>query len=487
MSLVKNSLIVQKGERHANMTELNHLGVNLQVKPVELETQVMQMFSATQYYSENALMAGQYGKERTIDSLEWTWKLRNSSSRPLTCMGNVEPSSLIKLGEHGQPFMIYLDEDWLKPGDNITPGTSSKRYTLRIVDKGIPKDKGFLYKVRMPKRTDSFPSSLLKAGQTFGKLYSNYEEGAADSGSVVFGNDVAFKNSMSLLRKSYKITNFASTAVLSTYIQTSEGPMKSWVSYAEAEFMRQWYMEKEMLVWYGEKTSDVFGSTGRPIVSGPGIEEMIEADGNVIKPAQFSANLIEEFIVDGLFNKRAFKGGDSIKAYSGMYGMLGFHRAFDDIWKKKGMTIIQSNFNAIEATKSNYHSNAYSYGYMFTKFKMFNGQELELIHLPIYDNTDIHKEIDPVTGRLMESQKITFLDFSENSDGRSNVEIMKKKDGYTFDYVCGLYCPTGPTSKSSKFKASHEGSYYSMVIEDTFGVHIGDIKKCGQIRIGRAS
>lgn len=135
MSTLTNKLIISKGQRHANMTELNHLGLNLQVKPTEIEPHINQMFSATEYFADNALAAKLYGSEETIDSLQWTWKLRNADTRPLTCLGNVEPSSLTTLGGRGQTFMIWLDEDYLKPGDNISPGTSTKKYQIRVVIK----------------------------------------------------------------------------------------------------------------------------------------------------------------------------------------------------------------------------------------------------------------------------------------------------------------------------------------------------------------
>ena len=144
MSKLQNSMIVSKGVRHAKMTELNHLGMNLMVKPAELEGHINQMFSATQYYSDNALAAKMYGSEEVIDTTEWTWKLQNAESRPMVCMGNIEPASLTLLGEHGQPFLIYLDEDWYGPGDNITPDTSHKKYQLRIVEKGVPRKRLYL-------------------------------------------------------------------------------------------------------------------------------------------------------------------------------------------------------------------------------------------------------------------------------------------------------------------------------------------------------
>lgn len=484
MSKLQNSLIVSKGVRHSKMTELNHLGLNLMVKPTELEGHITKMFSATQYYSNNALASKMYGSEEFIDSVEWTWKLENADSRPAVCMGNVEPSAVILLGEHNQPFFIFLDEDWYGPGDNLTPGTSHVKYQLRVEEKPVPRGKGYIYKVRLANSTKGFPASMLKMGKQFGKLFSNYEEGAIDAGTTQFGNTVSFANRMSLLRKEYKVTNWASTATLSTKIPTKAGMKNSWIAYAEAKYFQEFEMEKEKLFLYGQSSSDLVGSTGRAIVAGPGIQQMIQEDGEVYKTSQITATLVEEFMMDVMFGKKSIAKGQKVVALTGLYGMLDFHRAYDNLWEKKGARIMAGNFNPVEAATSEYHSNAYSYGYRFTKFKLFNGQELELVHCPAYDDTQIHFEKDNM-GVPLESRRITFLDFGDSTtSGKNNVRIMKKKDGYAFAYVNGLYGPTGPTKGGT---AAHKGSYYEMVMEDTLGVHIEDITRCGEILIGKSN
>jgi hypothetical protein len=62
--------------------------------------------------------------------------------------------------------------------------------------------------------------------------------------------------------------------------------------------------------------------------------------------------------------------------------------------------------------QSDVHTNALEAGYQFVKYNMANGASLELIHNPLYDDREINFEIDEVTGFPIESQRITFLDFS---------------------------------------------------------------------------
>ena len=47
---------------------------------------------------------------------------------------------------------------------------------------------------------------------------------------------------------------------------------------------------------------------------------------------------------------------------------------------------------------------------------------------PLYDDREINFEIDPITGFPVESQRMTFLDFSGEAN-KSNIKIMNKKDG----------------------------------------------------------
>ena len=107
--------------------------------------------------------------------------------------------------------------------------------------------------------------------------------------------------------------------------------------------------------------------------------------------------------------------------------------------------------------------------------------ELELIHNPLYDDREINFEIDEVTGFPVESQRITFLDFSGEAKN-SNIKIMNKKDGFAFTYVEGMYGPYGPKNGGS---SAHSGSYYEMHVEAMKGLHIEDISKCGEMILSR--
>src|SRR5690606_4185296 len=135
--------------------------------------------------------------------------------------------------------------------------------------------------------------------------------------------------------------------------------------------------------------------------------------------SELTAKLIEEYLMDIFYSRVKPGSGRKIKVFTGEYGMLLFNRAMQDLLDKRGWFIANDNFNPVQKTKSDYNTNAYSYGYQFVKYIMHNGAELELVHNPLYDDRSIHFEIDPITGYPVESMRFTFLDFS-SSDGASN-------------------------------------------------------------------
>ena len=72
---VQNRMSIMAMPWHANMTEMNHLGKALLIKPEVFEGKMNQLFTAHRY-SDNPLTSMLTGKsERTINDTEWEWKM----------------------------------------------------------------------------------------------------------------------------------------------------------------------------------------------------------------------------------------------------------------------------------------------------------------------------------------------------------------------------------------------------------------------------
>jgi hypothetical protein len=65
-------------------------------------------------------------------------------------------------------------------------------------------------------------------------------------------------------------------------------------------------------------------------------------------------------------------------------------------------------------------------GGQFTTYKGLNGIELTLKHFPSYDNPVYNRELHPVTGKPLESYRMTFVDIS-TQDGEPNLKKIVRK------------------------------------------------------------
>lgn len=486
MAKVTNSLVTKQMPWHANMTELNHLGAALIAKPHVFEGKMDKLFTS-QMYSDNSMttILKELGAEETIGKSEWEWQLKGANERPLVVIENVEPVSNTQLGSYKSTFKLKLDENWFVAGDILTPGAANKKYQVRIQENPVRHGNGWVYIVRGMWDDDAtfLPQTYVSSGTKWGKLYAQYEEGGEQSGSTQYSLPLSLANRMSRFRKHFRITGDAAQEVLAVQIPDSKGTMhKSWVKYSEVEFWQQWYRELERGAWYSRSSKTIDGSTGRPIYSGPGIQEQLE-DSHIHNYSHLTAKLIEEYLMD-IFYSRVKPGTKrKIKVFTGEYGMLTFNRAMQDLLEKKGWMIANSNFNPVQKTKSEYNDNAYSVGYQFVKYIMQNGAELELVHNPLYDDKTINFEIDPVTGYPVESMRFTFLDFSGDA-GSSNIKIMNKADSLKLGYINGLQTPFGPVNNGAM---AHSGDYYEMHVAKQCGIHINDVGRCGELILKRVA
>lgn len=462
----------------ANMTDLNHLARLHYAKPEMFQDTMNQLFSARNYYADNALTSMLFGTaaEKTVNSLEHEWNMKGADVTPLIIMENILPVANTTPGLRRRPFDIKVDKNWYLPGDVLSFG-GNKKHQVRIQSQPRIHGDGFAYTVRLNNDDPAafLPIAYLRSGQKVTKLFSTYEEANEQRGSTQFSGTTAMRNRLSKFAKQYRITDYASIEVLATKIRDSQGGTHDmWMRYADVEYWMQWYRELEAGAWYSRSTNSVIGGNGRPVVQGAGIQEQLE-DSHQEGYNVLTADFIEEYLMDIFYSRTAPGKGRKIVGYTGEYGMLQFHRAIQDKVNKSGFV---QNFEQFSSkTSSPLHDNAQSFGYQYTEYKMANGSSLTLMHNPLYDDRSINHEIDEASGFPKESQRISFLDFSGDA-GESNVQLLKKKDAYAFGYVEGLYGPYGPSQGG---RMAHGGSYYEMHVEQTMGVNLIDPTKCGEL------
>lgn len=489
MATVGSKLITREQEWSANLTERDHFGRAMLIAPHKMMDKASELFSAQNIYSDNPLssiLRNVKGGETTISGTEWEWELKDANTRPLVVMENVEPVSNTKPGQYNRPFKIKLDENWYKVTDVITPGTSGKKYLCLIVGGPQRHGDGWVYTVQLvTKESKEFlPVKYLKTNQAWAKYFSPSGEAAEKGGSTQFSLPISLKNKLSKYRKEYRVTDYASTEVLRIAIPDSKGKYhKSWIRYADVEFMSQWHREKEIARWYSRSTDTIMQDNGRPYQMGPGIQEQLE-DSHIHRYTSLTTKLIEEYLMDIFYGRtKPGRKGRNVIGFTGEYGMLEFHRAIEDRISKTGfIRNVEVFTNKIQ---SDVHPNALEFGMQYVKYNMANGASLQLVHNPLYDDREIHTEIDEITGKPVESMRFTFLDFAGDK-GKSNVKVTKKEGGDFFNYVCGNYGPYGPKSAAAKYGMSaHAGDYYEMHIGCHEGIHIEDVTKCGELIFAR--
>ena len=250
MARLNSKLIVQQMPWHANMTEMNHLGKALLIKPEVFENKMTQIFTSVRY-SDNPLtkwLSGNVTTDKSISKREWEWKMRGATTKPLVVVENVEPDSNVTPGKFRSDFKIKLEEDWFIPGDIINPGTSNKKYQCRIQQQPQQHGKGFIYTVRLMSDDPQLflPVQYLQPGQAWSKLFSQYEEGAEQSGSTQYSMPFMLQNRMSRYRKKYRVTGDVAQEVLAVKMMGSNGKwFDSWIKYAEVEYWERVYRDWE--------------------------------------------------------------------------------------------------------------------------------------------------------------------------------------------------------------------------------------------------
>jgi len=473
MKQITNSQwLVEKRPWHANMTDMNHLGKAMLIKPNEIYPKVMQMFSA-QYIKENPLYAllSNTGREEVVDKREWTWDLRGASCRPLVVMAE-GPSNA---GKNLSNFDLAFDENFAKPGDVLSPGNPNVQ--VRVVRAPRVSGKNYIYTLRgnWDDAALSVPAKYLKTGQKWGKLFSQYEEGAEEGGSTTYALPLKLSGRASRYRKSYKVTgDVRNEGVLAVKLPDYNGKMHdTWIGYNEAEFWGQWAREISVGQWYSRSTNTVMGSTNRPVYGGPGIQELLEYSNRHFY-THLTGKLIEEFILDAVYGRLSPNSDTNLIGMSGEWGMRAFHQAVMDEYRKTGFITVDENF--IQRTNSPLHKMALAYGAQFVTYRMANGRTLTMMHNPLYDDRELNFEINPLTGFPYESGRITLLDMTGEGAG-SNIRLTRVKNSYKVAYVHGTTTPYGPNNGS----AAHTGDYYEFLVEDSNGIQIDDVTRCGEL------
>lgn len=468
------------------MTDLNHWSKNLALKP-EIFTDADRMLFASKTNSLN-LSNGNVlenlfglGKTRYINDLEWQWDMKVNGYRPMVILENRTAGDTP--GKYRQKIQVLMDCDLGAIGETWSPGSSDKSQVCVVVDKH-KEGRGYLYTLQTYTETAEhfIRKDYLEPGTRWTRFYTMRGEAAETGGYAERATNVRYKNNLVKLRKEYQVTDYAAQAVLDIAFCDENGKVyRSWMDMQEAEYRMA--MNKELAVYamysrLGDKPL-IDPDSGYPINPGAGLQQQIEFGGNVERYTTLTAELIEAFFARIVYSRISPGDLGEVIGFSGYYGMQEFSKALDKWSGGKSVIRESSMFNSKDP--KGVHNNSLRVGYQYTVYDLPNGGSFRLVHNPLYDDRSLHRDIDPLTGFPLESQRITILDVTggngQSINTRDNISLVRKDKVYGVTIVEGRVGPGGMISSNPK----HSGDYYRVDISDSIGVQITDPTVTGEL------
>lgn len=488
MSRKINKLQVRRAKFDSKrMTDLNHWSRNLALKPEVFEAPHRALFASRTNninLSTGNILEGVFGlgKTKYIDDLNWGWKMRVKGYRPITILEL--KSTAVKSGQYRAPIVVLVDHDLAAIGETWGPGSSDKSQVVTVVDKKRDGTNGFLYTLKTYTEGGEhfIKPEYLKPGVQWTRMYTMRGEAAESGGHIEGFTDVEYNNSLVKLRKQYKVTDFAAQAVLDIAFVDNEGNVyRSWMDMQEAEYHMAMNRELAIHAMYSRLGDAplIDPDSGYPINPGAGIEQQIEFGGNVERFTTMTPELIEAFF-DRIVYSRISPGDlGEVVGFSGHYGIKDFDKAFRRWTNDNG--IIRNSQDFINKDPKGVHNNSLRIGHQFTVYNLPNGGSFRLIHNPLNDDKSLHRDIDPLTGVPLQSQRITIFDVTGGNGmslaAQDNIKLVRKNKVHGTTLIEGRVGPGGAISKNPK----HSGDYYRVDISDSIGVEITDPTVTGEL------
>ena len=485
-----NKLQVRLGKFDSTrMTDLNHWSKSLAIKPEVFEAPHRQLFASKTNsinLSTGNILEGIFGlgKTKYVDDLNWSWKMNVKGYRPITILENRTVITPETPGRYRMAIKVLVDVDLAAIGETWGPGSSDKSQVVTVTDK-VKEGRGFLYTL---KTYTEGPEHFIKPhyltpGTKWTRMYAMRGEAAESGGHTEGMTGVEYKNSLVKLRKEYKVTDFAAQAVLDIAFKDENGKVyRSWMDKQEADYHMAMNKELALHALYSRLGDQplIDPDSGYPINPGAGLEQQIGFGGNVERYTTLTAELIEAFF-DRIVYSRISPGDlGEVIGFSGHYGMKEFAKALD-VWSG-GKAIIRESSEFLSRDAKGVHNNSLRTGYQYTLFDLPNGGSFRLVHNPLNDDKEVHRDIDPLTGFPLQSQRITILDVTggngDSINSKDNICLVRKNKVYGTTIVEGRYGPGGTITGD---RAKHSGDYYRVDISDSVGIEVKDPTVTGEL------
>ena len=449
-----------KGSYGKETVQSNALVTNLLKYPEIAKTLIRQY----PQYSLNYFVDGtsRFAKEELIGDNAFKWAVLGRTNRPSTLTGTSAGN-----GVANGTFTFEVEENYINPNDIVRFQDGTQAI---IIGEPTASAGGFTFSAKL--QTSDATATIAAANFTAGKTVNTAGSAFTEGSERGYENSVYpdwYVNYLSISRKAKSITGSALTDI--TWIENNGERL--WF-FTEQKIMEEDFLyEREINDWYAQSTMDVngnakvFDSNGKPIVSGDGILRQIDA-ANV---DTYNGTLTEERITDFLAQLSLNTGETNSHwiVYTGTAGKVAFHKAMKDLVYPSGNLIYDARVGAETEI-----------GVNFTTYNAL-GSRLTLAHCPIFDDPNLHTDIDPASGYLKESFRMVFLNFGQ-TDGVANIERKVKGAGGINRSMIIKYLPgmVDPFNQAQMMAVSSRDSF-SMEILSESGMVVRNPLSCGQL------
>jgi hypothetical protein len=480
---VLNNLQLYKTKYFSDLVDENMLSNALLTEPHKVSTVLSYIFGRYENSTVDFLTAG-LGKTIVTENRQYEWPVMIESDKAIVIkqakwQGSVVASTDTP-GINGTPIQLYLGEKWFGPGAILE--LDDKDFQVRVM--GVPYQDGndWVYTVVIANGNAAsyILPSLLTPGKQVSRGGSAYEEYSEEADIVNYQTPFKLRNHLTTMRLSYDITGSALSTVMVIAMRDPKTKKTSylWSDYQEWIALRQWYNTIDRQLVYSkynsnaDGTTDLIGTNGRPVYIGSGLLEQI-SPSNRQSYTTLTADLMEDF----LFNLSYNILGTNERKFVALTGEMGM-KEFDRVLKAKA-----SSYSLIDTHFVTGSGQDLTLGGQFTTYKMLNGVELTLKHFPLYDNIVYNRKLHPVSGKPLESYRMTFLDFG-NRDGESNIsKVVRKNREMVMWHTGGSAAPGTGFSKSINTLRSNAKDGYQVHFLSEQGIMVKDPTSSGELYV----
>jgi len=476
---ILNNLQLYRTKYHAGLIEEKSLMDLLLTKPAQVAPMLTLVFGMYDQGSVLDTITGGLGRTITVENREFEWEVFIDSDKAIPIVkattGGVaiDPTSTTQTpGLAGEPITIWVRERWFGPGAVLE--FDDNEYQVRV--SGEPYLDGDLFAYTCYVVGDDegayIPPELFAPGKALSRVASAYEEGSDEADIINYFTPVKLRNQLEIVRLTYDITGSAVSSVMVLELKDPKtnkstkyiAQLQEWIA------MREWYKRVDRMLMLSKYSTKIMGTNGRPVYIGAGLRQQI-SPANRRYYTTLTLDILDDFLSDLSFNIRGF--GE--RKFVGLSGEMGL-RELDRVLREKasGYTLIDTKF--VTGSGQNL-----TLGGQFTTYKGLNGVEFTLKHFPLYDDTVLNRKLHPITGRPLESYRITILNIGL-ANGQANIMKVERKDrGFVAWTNGGSVLPGAGHAKGINVMRSNAKDAYTVNFLGEIGIMVQDPTSCGEL------